>query len=238
MRSAPDSHALQPIVNTGSGKVIYQEMLARFDDQRQVQQAIEEAEASHTVHQIDLWVLQRALSILAHDLEAHIAVNLSPITVEQQLDTVVGMLRDAGPLVARLVIELTETAPIFDTGKILAFTRSAQLLGIRLAVDDFGSGYCHAGRVALVRSAFIKVPKAGRHGWASMRPVDMAALRRLAGDSAGGLIAEGIETLQDLSEVTAQGFVGAQGFLFFAMPPEMAVATVSAWAGVAAEPQG
>lgn len=229
MRHAPNFHALQPIVNTGSGEIIYHEMLIRFGDQRHVQRAIEEAEASRTVHEIDLWILDRALAMLGDDVHARIAVNLSPVTVEQQLDTIIDMVRGAGAHASRLVIELTETAPIFDSAKMFAFARAMGTLGIRLAIDDFGSGYCDAGRVALLGSAFIKVPKAGRNGWATMLPGEMAALHRLARNSAGTLIAEGIETLQDLRQVTALGFVGAQGFLFFAMAPAMAVASVGAF---------
>lgn len=210
-----NGYALQPIIDLVSREVLYCEMLVRFPDGRNVQRTIINAENDRTIHEIDFWVLEKAAAVIREEAPTHmVAVNLSPVTIEQHYRELMGMVNGFGDISASLVLEVTETAPILEPLVMAAFTTEMHRAGIRVALDDYGSGFCDATRALFVRPDFIKIAKEGRNGWSTMLDREWEALREFAHMSESKLIGEGVETARDLQQILAMGFDLGQGFHF------------------------
>lgn len=213
--SAIGSYSLQPVVHVATGEPIYREMLVRFTDQRNVQEAILQAEQTRSIHTIDLVTLAAAIQELRATEDATpIAVNISPITIELCTDEIVAAVATMGTNAKLLIFEITETAPIFSFASVENFVSTMAAFGVRFALDDFGTGFCDIVRVTYLRTDFIKVPKAGPYGWSVMLEHHQALLRELASAHASVIIAEGVETDEDVRAVIALGIEGAQGYFF------------------------
>lgn len=205
---------LQPVVRVASGEVLYREMLVRFSDGLHVQQTILVAEAAGYVHTIDLAVLERAASALEGNNLMVVAVNISPHTVLYHSGKVFNLLERYCVDVGRLVIEITETAPVLETSSLGQFAERIRQLGGKIAVDDFGHGFCDAVRVELVRPDYLKMPKSGAYGWANLAGSGLAHVRKLAGDVGAAIIAEGVETAMDAETLATLGIEAGQGYLY------------------------
>jgi EAL domain-containing protein (putative c-di-GMP-specific phosphodiesterase class I) len=209
------TYTLQPIVNVASGEPLYAEMLVRFADGRNVQNAVLQRESNGTIHELDLWMLREAESTLARLMRGvRLAVNISPLTIERHYREVLTIIEHIGTRSPNLVFEITETAPILEPHYIAGFAMTVQAAGMEIALDDYGSGFCDASRFLLVQPNFVKVAKTGRGGWRSMPSRERRALRELARSRQVPLIGEGVETANDLQQVKALGFDFAQGYYF------------------------
>lgn len=207
------SYVLQPIVDVASGVPLYTEMLVRFADGRNVQNAVLQRESDRTIHELDLWMLREAESRLARSAdERRLAVNISPMTIERHYAELLHIIDRFRARPARLIFEITETAPILEPHYITGFAMSAQAAGMAIALDDYGSGFCDASRFLLVQPNYIKVAKTGRNGWRCMRARESRALRDMAGLWKTPLIGEGVESANDLEQIRALGFDFGQGY--------------------------
>ena len=132
-------------------------------------------------------------------------------------------LDESGLPASRLLLEVTETMLVDDgvlAGNVLAQLRA---VGIRIAIDDFGTGY---SSLAYLRQLAVDVVKIDR---SFVRDVDSnsdhRALTRTMLALADGLsmtaIAEGVETTDELRELSELGCGFAQGYLFsFPVPAQ------------------
>lgn len=214
-RHQGQSYALQPIVDVASGAQLYMEMLVRFADGRNVQHAVLQKEGNRTIHEIDLWMLREAESTLARSADdKRLAVNISPVTIERYYAELLDIIDHFRARPARLVFEITETAPILEPHYVAGFAMSAQAAGMAIALDDYGNGFCDASRFMLVQPNFIKVAKTGRGGWHAMPARERRALRSLANVRRVPLIGEGVESANDLEEIRSLGFAFGQGYYF------------------------
>lgn len=213
--SAIGSYSLQPVVQVSTGEPIYREMLVRFADQRDVQEAILQAEQTRSIHTIDLITLAAAIQELrATDDATPIAVNISPITIELCSDEIVATVATMGSAARLLIFEITETAPILSLASVENFLSTMSAFGVRFALDDFGTGFCDIVRVTYLRTDFIKVPKSGPYGWSTMPEQHQTLLQQLAIIHSSVIIAEGVETEEDARVVLELGIDGAQGYFY------------------------
>jgi EAL domain-containing protein (putative c-di-GMP-specific phosphodiesterase class I) len=188
-------------------------MLIRFADKRHVQTAIIEAENDRTIGQIDLWALRKAIDIIRKDnLPGLIAVNLSPVTIEREFDELMELFAVHEFLRERLVLEMTETAPILEAHTMETFSRLVKLLGVQLALDDYGRGFCDAARALLIQPHFIKLPKEGHSGWRNAPHGEWEVLLEHSRFRNIKLVAERVESEADVAQVTQMGFDYGQGF--------------------------
>lgn len=122
-----------------------------------------------------------------------------------------------------IILEITERSVIADFPTFLAALAHYRDQGYRIAVDDVGAGYASLRAVIEIRPSLIKLD-AGLIRGAPVDPLKQALLAALAdfGHRAGtALVAEGIETPEELSLVRALGIEYGQGFLLArpACPP-------------------
>lgn len=175
------------------------------------------AEAIGLIVPIGAWVLHRACAEAATWPGApRVAVNLSAVqfTSDALVDTVAAALRDSGLDPQRLELEITETAMLQDTEKMLEMLHRLKALGVGIAMDDFGTGYSSLSY--LQRFPFDKV-KIDRSFVANLgRTKEASAIVGAVIDLCAGLAmsttAEGIETESQLAALAGTGCTEAQGY--------------------------
>ena len=93
------------------------------------------------------FVLRRALHEAKRWPDLYIAVNLSPLQVRDHtiVDLVRAALAESGVTPSRLMLEITEGVLIDNPDEMVKRIEDLHALGVRVALDDFGSGYSNLG---------------------------------------------------------------------------------------------
>lgn len=184
------------------------------------------AERNDCVEELDRWVLQRAGQQLrawsadpAHD-GLLLAVNVSGLHLQRYgvlTRMVAEALAETGAPAHRLVLEITETALIDVHRSSAEELRQLRALGVQLALDDFGTGYCSIQQLSLMPLDYLKIDKSFVAGLGdtagtatSLVPLMVSAAHR----SGLRVIAEGVETQEQLNTLRFLGCDLAQGYLF------------------------
>ncbi|KZE12048.1 bifunctional diguanylate cyclase/phosphodiesterase [Sphingomonas hankookensis] len=176
------------------------------------------AEQSGLILAIGEWVLRTACATAASWAEPHrIAVNLSPVQLGHvDLPRLVQqVLLDTGLSPARLELEITETAMIADPVRTIHILRQLKAIGVSVAMDDFGTGY---SSLSTLRSFPFDKIKLDRSFMAELNgaPQSAAIVRAVLtlGESLDiPVLAEGVETPEQLAFLREQGCDEAQGYL-------------------------
>ncbi len=172
--------------------------------------------------ELDLAVADSALHALRRTgVDARIAVNVSGLSLQDMAfrDGFLGLLDRHPPRMSeRLLLELTETAEIEDEAEAIAACDSIRRAGVRICVDDFGTGaagmrYLRAFRPDLVKLEGRFVSAAAGTAGAGDRAF-AAALVDLARATGAEVVAERIETEAEAAAVGALGVRYGQGWLF------------------------
>ena len=151
LRKAIDNEGLhlhyQPQVDLRTRRVVGFEALARWDHAERGAVSpsvfIPLAEKVGLVVSLGAWVLRRACTdALGWGDDIMIAVNVAPqqLRVEGFVDMVADVLAKSGLKAARLELEITETAPLYDDEAILTVLKQLAIMGVRVSMDDFGTG--------------------------------------------------------------------------------------------------
>ena len=207
------SAALQPIVRLDDGAVVGYEALARFPVEYDLStgQWFEEAARHGVSLQLELAAARVALGHLESiPADAYLAINVSPETVCS--DALEFLLQAHQP--HRLVLEITEHTPVDDYGQLNLRLAALQALGTRIAVDDTGAGFSTLRHVLRLAPDIIKLDVT------LVRDVDqrprmqalIAALLTFARGTRAELVAEGVETAQQLATLRQLGVPYAQGY--------------------------
>ncbi|MBB5694691.1 putative bifunctional diguanylate cyclase/phosphodiesterase [Muricoccus pecuniae] len=177
------------------------------------------AEETGMITEIGEWVLRAAcLQARAWPEDIKIAVNLSPAQFRKArlVETVMEALAESGLSPGRLELEITETALLNDTEMTLVVLNRLREHGVRIAMDDFGTGYSSLSYLRQFPFDKIKIDKSFVHGIAGGAEA-VAIVRAVAGlgISLGvQTTAEGVETPEQLAQVTSEGCTEVQGYLF------------------------
>jgi diguanylate cyclase (GGDEF)-like protein/PAS domain S-box-containing protein len=141
----------QPILDLSTGRVSHGELLLRMrgaDDELIAPGAfLPAAERLGLIHEIDRWVIHRAIHLIADQRDPHalpVAINLSGTSIagDPQLTRLIETeLTDASVDPSSLIFEITETAAIANMTEASTFADSLSRLGCGLALDDFGTGF-------------------------------------------------------------------------------------------------
>jgi len=201
----------QPIVDLAKGRVTGVEALARFDTGMPLQW-FEEASDVGLREELETSALAVALAGLpALPPTAYLALNLSPSTL---LRRDVARLLGAVPL-ERIVIEMTEHAPVGDYEALNRALQPLRDAGVRVAVDDAGAGFSSLRHILLMVPDIIKLDISLTRGIDGDRPrrALSCALVAFARETATTIVAEGIETDAELRTLKEIGVTQGQGFL-------------------------
>jgi diguanylate cyclase (GGDEF)-like protein/PAS domain S-box-containing protein len=234
----------QPIVHLPTGAIRGVEALARW--RHPVHGAIGPAdfipvaEETGLIVPIGAWVLEEACrqvatwqAPLAGDRRIALSVNVSSREL-READFVASVLRvvaATGFDPAQLVLEVTETSLIDDLSEARRRLEQLREAGVRVAVDDFGSGYSSLGYLRRLPLDAVKIDRmfvAGLSASEQGRELALAVVR-LVDTLDLPTIAEGIETAEELEYVRSLGVDYGQGYCF--SHPLEAAAAASVVAG-------
>lgn len=176
------------------------------------------AEESGLIVEMGEWILRQVCREAASwPKPLQVAVNLSP--AQFMHGDVVGLVHsiliETGLAPGRLELEITEGVLIEDFDRGLALLRRLKALGVRISMDDFGSGYSSLSYLQAFPFDKIKIDRAFIMNLG--RNPQSAAIVRAVIDLGHGLemsiIAEGVETIDQLAFLAREGCDGVQGYL-------------------------
>jgi EAL domain-containing protein (putative c-di-GMP-specific phosphodiesterase class I) len=203
----------QPIVDLRSGKPSGMEALSRFtiEPARTPDVWFAEAEATGRLTELDLKAAQKALDHLASiPPRSYVAVNMSPQTV--LTEGFQRLLDHVSP--SRVVLEITEHAAVDDYASLASALRDFRSHGGRLAVDDAGAGFASLRHILALEPNIIKLDISLTNG-VDIDPSRRAlakALISFAQDIGVSIVAEGIETQNEMKTLRMLGVSYGQGF--------------------------
>ena len=160
--------------------------------------------------------IEFAARLRAEGHELHVAVNLGSMSfLDQRLPQTVRRLLDAHDLPGRaLTMEVPESDILDEQGRDAPVFRELSALGVRLSIDDFGTGYSNFTRLRALDVDEVKVDRAFVQGLGatSEDAIIVRATIQLAQLLGLDVVAEGVETPQQVHELRKLGCTIAQGF--------------------------
>ena len=217
----------QPIVKAENAAVVGVEALLRWKHATRGEISpslfVRVAEESALIEQLGEFVLRRAVQDAARWPALYVAVNLSPVQVRDHkfVDLLGAILAEFKIAPSRLVLEITESVLIDDPDTAKSRLQELRALGVRLAIDDFGSGYSSLTYLQQLPFDKLKIDRgfvlALEHSAnAGVVIQAIVALGRALGLS---VTVEGVETEEQRVLLRLAGCNEMQGFLFAAPMP-------------------
>jgi diguanylate cyclase (GGDEF)-like protein len=183
------------------------------------------AETTGLITQLGDWVLRTACRDAAGwSQDVCVAVNLSPAQFKDRnlVSSVASALADSGLVASRLELEITESVLLHSSDVALATLHKLRALGVRISMDDFGTGHSSLSFLRCFSFDKIKIDGSFVRELAT-RQDSMAIVRAVAGlgKSLGiSTTAEGVESKEQLALLRQEGCTEVQGYLF--SPPRPA----------------
>jgi diguanylate cyclase (GGDEF)-like protein/PAS domain S-box-containing protein len=214
----------QPEVDAATGRVLVAEALLRWRDPEQgvVMPPVfmPLAEDTGSAQPLGSWVLERALRDLRGWLDAgldiSVAVNLSARQLQQPdlADEVRRLLEASRIEPGRLRLEIAEPVLMQDSEAAGRALRALDQLGTVLAIDNFGTGYSSLGLVRGLPVRVVKIDKSLVSHCPARRECAAIVQAAAAMSHALGIrvVAEGVETAEQLESVRALGCGALQGY--------------------------
>lgn len=210
----------QPLVDTETGEVAGYEVLSRFPAEWDLgpDEVFEAAEELGVSARLTTTVLRRAIDLRDQlPPRTFLSVNCSPVDLADE--GVRLLLADAD--LRRMFVELTESEWPESEWAVLEAARIIRDRGGRIAADDVGAGYAGLLQLVRLRPEMVKVDKAivqRVHSDVAVRAL-ISMLGELVGTLDGWLVAEGVESWEQLEQLVQLGVPLAQGYLL-ARPDE------------------
>ncbi|MEZ5228369.1 MAG: EAL domain-containing protein [Acidimicrobiales bacterium] len=217
----------QPLLNLDSQVVTSTEALLRWNHPERgfVSPAtfIPLAEQSGAIIELGRWVLRKACEQLADWHERlpdgrglSMSVNVSARQLEHpdEAQRLLRIIHETGVDTASLILELTESVMLEDTERLRAMLEEYRKLGIRIAVDDFGTGAAGLNHLRDVPFDIVKIDKSYVDGLGESDDAHMliTGVIELAHGLNAKTVAEGIETPQQAALLRSMRCNYGQGF--------------------------
>jgi EAL domain-containing protein (putative c-di-GMP-specific phosphodiesterase class I) len=146
-----------------------------------------------------------------------LAVNISRIQFRKRLSKRLAQLMSTyGIPPQALELEITESVLLDDHHQVAEELNSLRAIGVKLSLDDFGTGYSSLSYLKRFRFDVLKIDRSFIAGLPS-NPDDVSLVKAILAMAKGldlRVVAEGVETREQLRFVTAHGCDYAQGYLF------------------------
>ncbi|MBV9556333.1 MAG: GGDEF domain-containing protein [Pseudolabrys sp.] len=223
--------AYQPIVASDGSRILGVEALLRWThpERGPIGPAafVPIAEQMGLMDQLGLFVLRRALNEAKRWPGLYISVNLSPVQARDRgiVDQVRDALAESGVAPSRLMLEITEGVLIENPDEMVRRIESLRALGVKIALDDFGSGYSSLGYLQRFPFDKLKIDRSfvtalGRSSNAGVILQAIVALGRALGVT---VLVEGVETEEQRVLLRLAGCDEMQGYLFAKPAPAKSI---------------
>lgn len=175
------------------------------------------AEQSDLIDKLGEWVLRRVVADLPHLGAPTVGINVSPVQLKRRdfADRFAAILAETGVEGSRIVIEVTESLPLQGSVVELDNIARLQALGIRVAIDDFGAGFASLEYLRGFPFDIIKIDRSYVANLTRSR-IDgliVTAICKIAASLEVEVIAEGVETVEQLQFLQRAGVTAVQGYL-------------------------
>jgi diguanylate cyclase (GGDEF)-like protein/PAS domain S-box-containing protein len=220
----------QPIMDIATDRPVELEALVRWQHVSRglvdPMEFIPIAEQSGLIVPIGEWILRDALRQAAGYRrqvpgaeQLSVAVNLSARQLRDAnlLDVVRSAIEETGIAADAVTLEIPEALVMNDSDLSLGTLHALRSLGVRLAVDDFGTGYCSFSYLKQLPVNVLKIDRSFIRGLGGIDPHDtsiVSAIVRLAHGLGLDVVAEGVETAEQRDELRRMGRTLGQGFLW------------------------
>lgn len=214
--------AFQPVVSAATGAVDYYECLLRLRDANggimAAGEFVREIEELGFIRLIDRYILDKAIATAAANPGVTLGFNVSALTAADRpwLRSLTSQLRSRPELAGRLVVEITETAALYDIEESARFVCALRQAGCRVALDDFGAGHTSLRHLQSLMVDTVKIDRSFITNIASCAS-SQAFLRHLLGLAEGfgfRTVAEGVETAEDAAILRDEGVDFMQGHFY------------------------
>ncbi len=219
----------QPIVSVETGQLVGFEALTRWHHPTQGMispaEFIPIAEETGLIIELDRWVLLQACrqaGIWQKQFQLGtsltISVNISAGTFEsddfaQDVETI---LSETGFEPSRLKLEITESVLVSHVDSVTSSIEQLSALGVQLHIDDFGTGYSSLSLLQFLPADVLKIDRSFIDNLTRTSESNelVRAINVMAEQLNMQVVAEGVETAEQLSYLKALGCAYAQGYLF------------------------
>jgi EAL domain-containing protein (putative c-di-GMP-specific phosphodiesterase class I) len=210
----------QPIVDLRTGATRGYEALSRFqlDPLRPPDQWFAEADAAGLGPELEMHAIRSAIKS-RHRLPTgtYLSVNVSPKTLLSQGFAALLQSLDGEPL----VVEVTEHSAVEDYDELKRAIDQFRARGVRLAIDDLGTGFASFMHIVKLLPEFMKLDLSLTRDIEAdaVKQALTAALVGFASQIGAHLIAEGVETVEEMQTLKSLGVECAQGYYLGAPAP-------------------
>jgi diguanylate cyclase (GGDEF)-like protein len=227
----------QPIVDLETSRIRSFEALVRWfhpeKGELRPDEFIPVAEECGAIITLGNWITAQAAKAAAQWPEdVTLAVNLSPLQIKAPGAAlgILAALREAGLPPERLELEITETVLLDHSQNTENFMTELAAAGVRFALDDFGTGYSSLAYLHKYAFSKIKVDRSFVSGVNVGKKSD-AIIRAVSGMGATlgmSIVAEGLETIEQVQAVREAGCTLGQGYYFSRAVPDYVAAMLLA----------
>ena len=227
----------QPIIDLATGRIRAFEALVRWFHPEKGELTPDEfipvAEETGAIITLGNWITGQAARVAATwPDDVILAVNLSPMQIRAPGAAlgILAALRDAGLAPSRVELEVTETVLLDHSADTESFMADLAAAGVKFALDDFGTGYSSLSYLSKYPFSKIKVDRSFVSGGNTGVKSD-AIIRAVSGMGATlgmEIVAEGLETIEQVRAVIAAGCTLGQGYYFSRAVPDYLAAMLLA----------
>ncbi|SEL96401.1 PAS domain S-box-containing protein/diguanylate cyclase (GGDEF) domain-containing protein [Syntrophus gentianae] len=229
----------QPIVSLKDSRIVGMEALLRWQHPHQGLIApsdfIPLAEDTGLILPMGEWVLRTACGHLKTWLDngvppLRLAVNISPVQLKDPgfTDMVTTVIKESGIKPDNLELEITETVLMEQTSSIVEVLLKLKAFGIHISLDDFGTGYSSLNYLQNLPIDTLKIDRSfiRKLFFNQEQPKIIETILTLGNNLGMEVIAEGIETTEQLKKLQAMKCRQGQGFFFSRPMDESAAASL------------
>ncbi len=217
----------QPQINLESGEIFAAEALVRWQPADGAMilpgEFIGIAEETGLIVPLGAWVLREACAQLERWHQAgytglRVAVNLSPQQFHRPgfAELAARLLEESGLLAESLELEITESVLMARSEENMATLENLANMGVGLAIDDFGTGYSSLSYLQRFPIHSLKIDQSFVAGISSdvNDTAIVTAIIAMAQSLRLNVVAEGVETAEQVAFLKHHGCLAAQGFYF------------------------
>jgi len=214
--------AFQPVVVAATGEVDHYECLLRMrtPDGRIVSagEFVPVIEQLGFIRLIDHYVLEKTLEELERHPGVKLGFNISGLTAADRpwLRALISQVRNRPDIASRIIVEITETAALYDLEESARFVSALRHAGCHVALDDFGAGHTSLRHLQSLAVDTVKIDGSFITNLAN-NPESQVFLRHLLGLAKGFgflTVAECVATAEDAAILQREGVGFLQGYYF------------------------
>ncbi len=213
----------QPQIDLGTGTIVAAEALCRWSHPRLGAvppiDFITVAEDEGLIEAIGEFMAEeccKAMAIWSSFVRPFdVSVNVSPLQLQTDEFPVwlAECLKRHPPRGGTFTLEITETRSLGDIGAVVGRLEAVREIGVGIAVDDYGVGYSSLSQIHQLQGTEVKLDRSLVADASPKAAAMMAEVIEIAHASGMRVVAEGVETVEDLARVTSLACDRAQGYL-------------------------